>query len=67
MWEKLAAKAANYDVDVVLHIGGQVYSTDAFKQAWTLFQRHEQTGFATTSQHEIEEISKEKLRGCVSL
>ena len=39
MWEKLAAKAANYDVDVVLHIGGQVYSTDAFKQAWTLFQR----------------------------
>ena len=62
IWERLAAKAANYDLDVVLHIGGQVYSSEAFKQAWTLFQRHEQTGFATMSQHEIEEISKEKLR-----
>jgi hypothetical protein len=62
IWERIAAKVANYEVDVLVHLGGQVYGSEVFQRAWVLFQRHEQTGFSTTSQKEIEEVSKEQLR-----
>ena len=62
IWERIASKVANGEVDLLVHLGGQVYASDAFKQAWILFQRHEETKFATLSQQEIEEMSRERLR-----
>ena len=62
VWEKVAARVASFEVDVMIHLGGQVHSTQAFKDAMIIFQRHEQTGFVTTGQHEIEETTRERLR-----
>lgn len=62
VWEKVAARVASYEVDVMLHVGGQVHSSRAFRDAMIVFQRHAQTGFATTSQLEIEEVTRERLR-----
>ena len=50
VWEKVAARVASFEVDVMIHLGGQVHSTQAFKDAMIIFQRHEQTGFVTTGQ-----------------
>jgi hypothetical protein len=62
VWEKVAARVASFDVDVMLHLGGQVHASQAFKDAMIIYQRHEQTGFVTTGQHEIEETTRERLR-----
>ena len=62
VWEKVAARVASFEVDVMLHLGGQVHSTQAFRDAMILYQRHEQSGFVTSGQHEIEEMTRERLR-----
>ena len=62
VWESIAARVASYEVDAILHLGGQVHASQAFKDALVLFQRHEQTGFVSSGQHEVEEVTRERLR-----
>ncbi len=62
VWAKVAARVASFEVDVMIHVGGQVHSSRAFRDAMILFSRHEQAGFVSTGQHEIEEMTREQLR-----
>ena len=62
VWDVVAADVANGDVDVMVHLGGQVHARRVFEDGWVLWRRHAASGFATLNQAEVEAAVSDRLR-----
>ena len=62
IWDAVSSDVANGEVDVMLHLGGQVHSERVFQDSWVLWRRHQESGFATMSRKEVEAAVCDRLR-----